>query len=278
MVYRPARRKVEFNDPKGIARIKQGKKKGTLIVWFSEDNDNDFAGKKFKVAEWPDFIQKTEALEGKEWYIRLNNSEDGIYSISPQSGMFTGKVQKFSSSENSPPVPKLIERVSSEGKPYSYLQFIALIEIVDGDKSCIGMVMPYYLRYNFAEKKETDEYGKKGEAEYTDWGSASAKHTPKLDEFLVIAGAWDAGPVKFEDNILPKLQKRISKVSKTFKFVVKNGWIDTLYADSSTQIDNDDDPFWEEDAEEKPKKTKKKKSKKAKVEEDVPFDWKEDDE
>jgi hypothetical protein len=228
MAYRPGRRKVKYpKNPSGVARIKAGKKSGTLIVWFSEDNDNEFADKKYKVTGWPDFIRKPKKLAGREWYVKLNNDHNEIYSISPQSGMFTGKMEKFISSEGAEPAPELINKTSQEGKPYSYLQFV-----------CIGMEMLYYLRHNFAAKEEDDEYGEKGDAEYTNWGKNSI-HTPKLDEFLTVTGAWDKGPIKFIDNLLPKLQKRILKADKSFQFIVKNGWIDTLYVDSSVSDDED---------------------------------------
>ena len=238
MAYQPKTKESAFEEnPNGVAMVQRLKDK-SLGIKFSESTGNDFAGKKYRVREWPDYV-KPKKVSGRTWRIRLTNDGNGIYSIAPQSGMFTGRVQKIVSKEGEPPVPKFKD-YTYQGKLIEYYQFTTLIEIVDGDDACIGMVIPYTLRYNFGEDED-------GSVMYTHGGS-NAVHTPRLRDFLGLVGAWDKGEMKFSDNLLPKIQKRMLKAAKTFKFVVKDGWIDTIYADHSDEVEEapwDDEEDWD---------------------------------
>ena len=257
MAYSPKRKATTFEpSPSGVGKISllKGKKLG---VHFSPDNKNDWAGEKFKVSSWPDYVASPKLLPDRQWYIRLGNDEKSIFAISPTSGMFTGRCVGFSSKEGEPPVPKTSNPHPQYG---SYQFFNALIEITDGDEACVGMTLSYHLRYNFGEDAD-------GLVEYTNWGSDSATHSPRLDEFLGMVGAWDKGEIQFSDNILPTLQKRILRANRSFQFVMKDGWIDTLYEDNEPRPA---DPAWDDD--EKPKKKKKKKDKKV-VETVEDLDW-----
>ena len=268
MAYQPRSRKNDGykENPKGTARVKY--KKGKLLVWFEDIEENgEFADKKYVVRSWPDHVDP-KTLSGT-WYVNLSGkNSDELFGISPLVGMYTGKVFRFASPDGQPPVPKQKKYIYN-GKEISYQYFTVLIEVVDGDRpEAKGMLIPYVLRYNFGlvEDKDDEEYGM---VEYTFDGS-KAVYTPKLREFLHLVGTWDKGPIKHEDNILPTLQKRILKAGKTFKFIVKDGWIDNIYEDFAAGAIEDD---WDE---EKPKK-KKKKSKKSKKEE-VPFELDEEEE
>jgi len=237
MVYKPKVKKSAYEEaPNGVGTVTLLKNRN-IGVKFLEDNDNEFAGKKYKVTDWPNHVNPKN-LPGRKWFVRLGNDKKSIFSISPQSGMFTGKVQSFASAEGQPPVPKTKD-YTWEGRVISYRYFTVLIEIMDGDEACVGMLMPYVLRYNFDEDEE-------GNACYTHWGK-NAVHTPKLHEFLSLVGAWDQGEVEWEDNILPTLQKRILKAGKTFKFVVKDGWIDTIYEDESF-VGESEEESWEDES------------------------------
>jgi hypothetical protein len=91
------------------------------------------------------------------------------------------------------------------------------------------MIVPYILRYNFGE-------GETGEVEYTNWSdSGKAVHSPKLDEFLTIAGVWRHKAIKFTDNILPEIHRRIVHEDIHFKFLMKDGWIDNLWKPQEDQ-------------------------------------------
>ncbi len=91
------------------------------------------------------------------------------------------------------------------------------------------MIVPYILRYNFGE-------GETGEVEYTNWSdSGKAVHSPRLDEFLTIAGVWRHGAIKFSDNVLPEIHRRIVHQDIQFKFLMKDGWIDSVWAANEDQ-------------------------------------------
>ena len=270
MAYQPRSRKVSTTEfkksPKGTARLKY--KKGKLLVWFDDTEKNKtFADQKYVVKSWPDHVDP-ENISGN-WYVSLSGKKnDELFGISPLQGMYVGKVLKFSSSDGQPPVPKQGSRFySGEEKTYQY--FTVLVEILSGDiQEAVGMVIPYNLRYNFGKIVEKD-HPENGMIEYTDDGP-NAFYTPKLREFLGFVGAWDKGNFMHEDNILPILQKRILKAGKTFRFVMKDGWIDTIYADFA-------EGAVEEDWDEEPKPKKKKKGKKAEKEE-VPFELDDEEE
>jgi len=256
MAYQPRSRKNDGykENPKGTARIKW--KKNKLYVWFEDTEENgEFADQKYTVRSWPDHVDP-EKLSGT-WYVNLSGKDsEELFGISPLVGMYTGKVFRFISQEGQPPVPKQ-KKYTYNGKEISYQYFTVLIEIIDGDRpEAKGMLIPHVLRYNFGpiEDKNDEEYEM---TEYTFDGS-KAVHTPKLREFLYLVGAWDKGPIKYTDNILPILQKRILKAGKTFKFIVKDGWIDNIYEDFAAGAIEDD---WDDE----PKSKKKKKDKKEEV-------------
>lgn len=241
MAYRPNVKKFE-PAPYGTARIKKGKK-GQLIVWYSDENEGDFAGKKYAATEWPDWV-KPKSLEGKEWKVKLNPKKQVIYTITPINGMFTGKCVGFSSQEGQEPVPQF-----QEDQWGGYQYFYPLIEITSGDESCIGCVLPYLWTDGLSEYGKRLRYlfdsDDEGLVEYPPFGDRSV-HIPKLIEFLDVIGVWEKGPLKFSDNILPKLQKRVLKANKEFQFVLKNGFFSTLMTDDSSSttsvVWDDDEP------------------------------------
>ena len=220
MVYKPNREVTVFDDPpNGIAIVKLIANK-QLGVKFLDTNKNDFAGKRYKVSEWPEGINP-RLLPDNEWKIKLNNDENGIYSISPQNGQFKVKVKRFVSKDGEDPAPKYMDKWK-----YPDWVFFVILEIVEGLESCIGMEIFLMLHYRFTEdKEEADEKGNPY-AKYTKWDERS--RTIQLDEFLTYSGGWDKGAMKFLDNLLPEFQKRIMKASKTFGVIVKNGFVDYM--------------------------------------------------
>lgn len=237
-MYKPKRAESAFApNPNGVATLHLLKDEKVGVI-FSEENKNDFAGKRYKVGEWPDYMTPKLVTDGREYYVRLGNDGKTIFSISPQVGVFTGICQGFAAKADTAPAPK-----EKTGKYGAYLQFTALMEIVDGDPACLGMIVPYFLRYNFGEDED-------GNVMYTHWDGDNAIHSPKLDEFLSITGAWADGPIQFTDNILPVLQKRILRQNMKFQFVMKNGWIDSLVELMQPRVTEVSDPAWEDTADE----------------------------
>lgn len=250
-------------NPNGIATVKLLKNK-RLGILFSEGGE--FAGKKYKVSEWPEHINP-KLLPGAEWYIKLNGKGDEIFAISPQDGFFQVKVQKFVSKEGEPPAPRYMKNWQ-----YPDWVFYVLLEVVSGLEAAVGMTIIYQLPYRFEE-------GEDGLAQYSKWNEKS--NTLKLDEFLEYADAWKSDqPLMFSDNLLPLLQKRVLKAGNTFGVFLKGGYVDYVTAGSKNEVEEVGDD-WEEDdppfEEEKPKKKKKKKAKEVPEEtnddEEVDFEW-----
>jgi hypothetical protein len=239
MAYSPGKRSNEY--PTGVAKIAFHPEKPVAQVQFAPDQPNKsgepFAGRKYKIKDWPEWVKKKSAAK-QEWMVRLG--KDGIYSMYPVRGIFTGKVLKFACKDGEAPTPKLRE-YNYQGKDISYLNFTVLLQITDGPKGTVGAVVPYTLRYNFGEDGE-------GNVEYTHWG-ANAKHSPILHEFLTAAGAWESGALKFSDNILPKLEKRILKAGYELTFQLKNGWVVSDSVDRIGGVD-EDEADWDEEEDE----------------------------
>ena len=246
------RNETEFEkSPNGFAQVKLLKNK-RLGIKFLDDDPGAFAGQKFKVSEWPDFV-KPKALPGVIWKIGLNNKHDGIFSIAPSNGFFEVKVKHFQSKEGQPPVPKFMDNWQ-----YPDTVFFVVLEIVGGLEVAIGMEVFLMLRYRFKE-------GEDGMVEYTKYNDRS--HTVMTVEFMEYTGA-DEKPLKYKDNILPDIQKRVLKQGKTFGIFMKDGWVNSLsevHSEPSAEVET-----WEDESvEEKPKEKKKK----AKKEESDDFPW-----
>jgi hypothetical protein len=182
--------------------------------------------------------KKTAKLRPGRWYVQMSSGNDEVFSFHPWSGHFVGKVQGFSSKDGESPTPKLKKvdfyKDSGEHVKYSYTYFVVLIEITE-PKKYAGLVVPMRLNYNFREAK--DEQGRS----ITGLASKGSR-TAELREFLSISGA-DTKPLKWSDNVLPPIEKRILRADKSFNFIIKNGWIDTLFeADEPEEVED-----WEED-------------------------------
>jgi hypothetical protein len=57
-----------------------------------------------------------------------------------------------------------------------------------------------------------------------------SKYTALLMDWLEAVGAWDNGPMKYKANILPDLAKRIALANKSFQFVLKDGYVTTVFS------------------------------------------------
>jgi len=239
-------------NPSGLATIKRLKGR-RLGVTFNDANSNEFAGKKYKVSEWPEFVNP-KGLPGLEWFVKLTNKGDEIYSIAPQSGFFKVRFKEFTHKDGEPPVPKFM----SDWK-YPETMFFAILEIVGDLKAAEGMQVVAMLPYRFDEDED-------GNVKYTKVGERS--NTMKLIDFMTYAGLDENKPMKFLENLLPKLQKRLLKADKVFGVLMKNGFVDS-YSEVHDSLP-DDNEDWEDDEvpfeEDKPKKKKKK-------DKDEDFDW-----
>jgi len=208
MTYRPKRTKSEFEKgASGVAKVMLSKTGNTAKVIFKD-------GETFtvKTSECPD------NLKAGVWHVQMTGDESGIFSFRPVNAVVKGKVSKFVSGENEPPTPK-----TSKGKfPFEY--FVVILEITEPEKFS-GIEVPFVLRYKFDAVE--DDSGNKVT------GIKGGKYGDLLDEFLMLTGAWDRGAMKFKSNVLPDLEKRILHAGKTFGFIMKDGYVDSLYSEDS---------------------------------------------
>lgn len=159
-------------------------------------------------------------LRPGEWYIGLNANKDEIRSWRPVNGMFKAKVQKFTSQPDKPPVPQVHPQ-------WEYQYFTVLFELIS-PKDVKGCIVPNNYRYHFGQF--TNEDGK----EIVGLTHNKSKYTPQLADFLYATGALDRGDIAYKDNILPILEKRILKADKVVNIVLKDGWVNTIFATDET--------------------------------------------
>ena len=184
----------------------------------------------------------TSKLRPGRWFIQLSGDESEVFGFHPWSGNFKGKVAEFSHKEDEAPVARLkdVDFNNKEGKhiKYSYYYFIVLLEILE-PKKYAGILVPHRLNYNFLEAKNDNDESIVGLM-------SKGARTKDLAEFLRITGADKGAEMEWEDNILPALEKRILHSDKSFNFIIKQGWIDTLY-EADEPESSDDELSWDEE-------------------------------
>jgi hypothetical protein len=243
--YRPKRVDSTFEKgERGEAQVK-GNKKTIKLRFVESGNVRTFSR-----------TRQTAKLRPGRWYVALNSDETEIWAFNPWSGQFTATVNRFAAKEGEKPVPKV-----TEGKDWTTVNFTVILEIVE-PKKLSGVEIPHFLKYNF---RETSENGKPAV------GLASkGSRTQQLAEFLDITGAWNQGPMKWMDNVLPAFEKRILHEAVEFNMIVKNGRIDTLFQMNEPEVEDDMD--WDDEPEEEePVKES------APAEESDELDWEEDE-
>lgn len=253
-MYRPKR--VSNFGTQGIALVKFTEDKRSVLVKFTDENNE----KKFKISR----KNTPKGLFPGKWYLSVNREGDAITAYRPVVGNFSGQVVRFAAREGEKPAPKTVNVLPREKgqKGYSYEAFTVIIRITS-PKEYAGIEVPLFLHYNFLEAEEDG-------ASVVGFMS-KGRHTDMLVEFTEVAGAWERGPMKWSDNILPALEKRILRAAKTFSFVMKNGFIETVYAEDALELE-------EEEEEEKEETTAEEVEEKAVEDEVVEDDVLEEDE
>ena len=193
----------------GVAEVKLHETKPLVRVEFV-DGDNEGKAFVIKKDKCPAYVQS-----GK-WMTRLSSKGDEMYSISPITGRFLGKVLKFSAQQSKDPAPYTTTITTADKKTYSFEVFNVILEVTQG--KCKGMPISYRLNYNFAEADGI-----------VGIGHLKSKYTRHLERFLDVSGAWDKGEMKYMDNVLPAFEKRILRADKEFDIQMVDGWVDALY-------------------------------------------------
>ncbi len=203
----------------GIASVQLHKDGKRVRVQMLDDEDKTFI---IDRKECPEYIMTGEFV------VTLSSKGDHIYSMRPVDGLFLMRTQKFVSDGEQPPAPKTINVKPDKGNAYSFEAFTVLLEIVSGKEN--GMVVPYNLRYHFVPaEEEVTIKGKKQIAQVVALGHLKSKYTAALEEYLDVTHAWDRGPIPYQDNILPSLEKRILRENVTFNVLMKSGWVDKVF-------------------------------------------------
>jgi len=160
-----------------------------------------------------------------EFYVTLSDDQEKLFSIKPIEGLFLCQVSRFAAKPGEAPAPKTFH-----GDKWDYQYFVVMLKIIEGKLA--GIEIPYSLRYYFADVD--------GEVGLSHPGS---KYHPLLADFLEITGVWEKGPIKYQDNILPILEKRILAAKRKFNVLVKDGWVDRVFTlkNSSEPEDMSDD-------------------------------------
>jgi hypothetical protein len=166
------------------------------------------------LSEQEDNVKKL--IQDGLWFVSLNSDGKKVYSIRPVKGVFKVRVRKLAADEDKEPAPKTNNTFDT---PYDY--WTPILEIVDGKEK--GMQIPLILRYWFEETVEDGE-----NVVALEFHPKSPKHGPMLSDFLNEFGVWDYGKMKYKDNILPEIQKRLLSAKKVVQVVVKDGWIDSI--------------------------------------------------
>lgn len=230
MAYKPPR--VGRGGPKGIATVSLGKMNGKKAVRVDYDDDKAYT---VLASNCPDYVQ-----EGK-FFVVMSAQKDEIQRMSPVNGQFTGKVSQFMAQEGKPPVPKTRSYQNKDWKPYQY--FAVFVEVTDPERYK-GMEVYIELRYHFGEAQEEINGTMRRVAAITNLRSPN---TGTLEEFLDATGVWEHGPIKYSDNILPILQKRILTNDREFGLILKDGWLQYFIIPDENTLEVNDD--WGDDSE-----------------------------
>lgn len=223
-------------SPSGVATIKVGSG-GTKFKVVFEDGSID---KVFHKDDLPEYPVK---LKSGKYFVALDSDREEVTRIGPAN---TGApvtvrcVDFVRPEEGADPEPKEYE---NKAKHYSYLAFVALLEIQKGFfRKC---QVPMFMHYKFMDDGT-------GYAAFKGNPSKSPRLT-QLMEFLEIVGVLEE-PMEYSENILPEILARIKAAKKDFQVIIKKGYVESLLqADEYEEddlVDDVDKEFPAEDDEE----------------------------
>jgi len=228
MAYKPPAAKGNFgtNGQVKIVEVADGKVK---FMFREQDKDGNF-GETLKL------LVKVEdchpvALVGT-WACNLSSNKDRLYNVRPIQGVFPAHFKEFRAPKDEQPLPKM-----SSGKiEFQHLIFRPLFELTRDDVK--GMLVEYQwgLDYNFTEFDDAEGNKIVGYSKSLD----KSTHTQKLNEFMESVGIWDRGAMKWQENLLPIMQRRALDANKKLLVHIKNGNIENLIPDMSNETFEDD--------------------------------------
>jgi hypothetical protein len=228
--YKPPVAKGSYgtNGQVKIVSVENGKVK---FMFREQDKDGNFG-------ETQKLIIKEEdchpVAKVGTWACNLSTNQDRIYNLRPISGVIPAKFKEFRSRKDEAPTPQMT------GGKFPHLVFRPVFELLQKDVE--GMLVEYQwgLSYNFQEFPN-EEDGKPSIVGYSK-DITKSEPTQALNEFMEVCGIWERGPMAWQDNLLPKIQKRALDAAKTFMIHVEKGYVKVLIADQSSAFeDNSED-------------------------------------
>lgn len=236
---------------------------------------------KVKIADLPKEAKrviKANMTSPKEFRVRLNEDGDEVETVTPARGVFTNcKLIGLGPKDADGKFRPMIHKVYNEGtdKENAHDEFIAIYEIQDGPFK--GVQLPgYYLHYKYEEVPEGEE--DEGMTQYNTVDTPQASQLHKLQAWERTHGGIVDEPIEWPDDgdIRPTLEERALENDVTVTLVFENGYIDSVQATETYDVDDEesveefDKAFPEPVAEvvEVPAKAKKTTKKSKKVEED----------
>jgi len=199
---------------RGLASVKVSKDK--VKVKFADNPEEVFECTKENAPS---------TVKSGDWWVSMSVDGERMFTINPVQGAFRAKFVKLASAEGQLPAPQHFRKEGVDqktGKTYvsEYDYFLPVFEILDGeDEDAQGMSLTKFLRYYFAEEN--------GEVTFSKNPVKSAPQRDLID-FLEVMGVFEKGPMKYSENILPALEKRIKEADRTVMLIIKEGNIQSM--------------------------------------------------
>lgn len=238
-------KRIKSNNRSGIAKVRIGEKTAEIIF---KDNPDDVV--KLLRKDVPKTVGKGE------YFVVLNSDEDEVLSIRPANAICKAKFRAFAAKEGEVPAPRQHPGgtgTKKDGSKYNYEPYLAFSAILDllGDHA--GQDIAVYLRYLFINDGDGGTAIKGG-----------GRNADVLESFLAVTGLMD-DEIKFRDNLLPSMQKKILQKNRTFQVMIKAGYVDSFLEDIEADDEDVDEKEPEEvaEAEEEAKPSRKPATKQA---------------
>jgi hypothetical protein len=224
MTYKPPVAKGNFGT-NGQVKIVEVADDKVKFMFREQDKDGNF-GETLKLKVKVEDCHPV-ALVGT-WACNLSSNKDRLYNVRPIQGVFPAHFKEFRAPKDEQPSPKM-----SSGKPeFQHLVFRPLFELTRDDVK--GMLVEYQwgLDYNFTLFPDVADGKIAGYSKSLD----KSTHTQKLNEFMEACGIWDRGAMKWQENLLPTMQKRALDANKQVLIHVEKGSIKALIPDQSSDF------------------------------------------
>lgn len=166
------------------------------------------------------------------WAATLSTNKDKLFNLRPIQGVYPAKFVEFSAPKDEQPSPKM-----SGGKlEWQHLVFSPLFVLTREDVKGMIVRYQYGLDYAFTMFNAEDGTQIAGYAKRLD----RSPHMQAVDEFMQLTGIWDRGAMKWQENLLPVMQRRALDADKSVMVYLDDGYIKNLIPDASGAFDEEE--------------------------------------